>query len=168
MVFHLKKSRIHMEFYTYCQFRLYIQMVFHKKKLCTQTIKKNGVKTSYAVRLRWQKILQQKRHGQTRHWDPSKLTHFNASILTRIDRAILVKIPVLKCVNLLGSQRSVWTCHYVAEFFSRVTLIHTRVTRERYSLVTIANHATMTRVSELAIKYMHNICFVEYYDYDAI
>ena len=38
------------------------------------------------------------------HQDPSKLTHFNTSIFTRIVQAILVKIPVLKCVTLIGFQ----------------------------------------------------------------
>ena len=52
------------------------------------------------------------------HCDPSKLKHSNASILTRITRAILVKISVLKCVNLLGSQWLNKHVVYAAEFFS--------------------------------------------------
>ena len=48
------------------------------------------------------KILQHKRHFEASHWDPSKLTHFNTGILTRLARAIFIKIPVLKSVALLG------------------------------------------------------------------
>ena len=41
---------------------------------------------------------------------PSKLTHFNTGILTRIEWTILIKIPAFKCVIFTGSQRPVSTC----------------------------------------------------------
>ena len=44
------------------------------------------------------------------------MTHFNTGILTRIPGAVIVKIPVLKCVALLGYQWLASTCHFVVEF----------------------------------------------------
>ena len=49
----------------------------------------------------------------------SKLTHSNTDILKRIARAILVQIPVLRCVNFLGyPNESLQSIVYVAEYFT--------------------------------------------------
>ena len=65
------------------------------------------------------KILQQKRHVEASHWNPSKCTHFNTDILRRIAQTILVKIPVEMCQFILNFR--VLNLIFVAEFYSSRT-----------------------------------------------
>ena len=98
------------------------------------------------------RILHHKRHVEASLRDSSNATHFNTAILTRIARTILVKIPVLKCVNYLESQWLASTCRLCCR------IVHRLSSNAPHSLVVIDHKSPYTYIAQRGAFICTHLC----------